>query len=145
MIRRPPRSTLFPYTTLFRSKSVLVSREHHQIRLGNTTLGREFSRIPSGDLQWGLSNLKGKKVYEKNNTCVDCSTFRPQLARLVWAGDEVSTAQRLHDGAGYGDFAGKERRTSLDLRSSHNKRPDRKWFRGSPSRRRWVCLLRGDS
>src|SRR3712207_9016122 len=25
MIRRPPRSTLFPYTTLFRSSSVLLS------------------------------------------------------------------------------------------------------------------------
>ena len=27
MIRRPPRSTLFPYTTLFRSDAVKVSRE----------------------------------------------------------------------------------------------------------------------
>src|SRR5258708_24893891 len=26
MIRRPPRSTLFPYTTLFRSGNVVVSR-----------------------------------------------------------------------------------------------------------------------
>src|SRR3712207_6975774 len=26
MIRRPPRSTLFPYTTLFRSRGVLVGR-----------------------------------------------------------------------------------------------------------------------
>src|SRR5258708_10723339 len=26
MIRRPPRSTLFPYTTLFRSRSALVER-----------------------------------------------------------------------------------------------------------------------
>src|SRR3989442_8966224 len=26
MIRRPPRSTLFPYTTLFRSKSLLEAR-----------------------------------------------------------------------------------------------------------------------
>src|SRR3712207_8759460 len=26
MIRRPPRSTLFPYTTLFRSMSVILSR-----------------------------------------------------------------------------------------------------------------------
>src|SRR5690349_22432013 len=26
MIRRPPRSTLFPYTTLFRSQNVLLSR-----------------------------------------------------------------------------------------------------------------------
>src|SRR5256885_9224903 len=28
MIRRPPRSTLFPYTTLFRSPRRLVGREH---------------------------------------------------------------------------------------------------------------------
>src|SRR5258708_9276243 len=28
MIRRPPRSTLFPYTTLFRSKVPLLSRKH---------------------------------------------------------------------------------------------------------------------
>src|SRR5256885_10885494 len=27
MIRRPPRSTLFPYTTLFRSHTLLVARE----------------------------------------------------------------------------------------------------------------------
>src|SRR5690348_17524915 len=27
MIRRPPRSTLFPYTTLFRSRTVIVLRE----------------------------------------------------------------------------------------------------------------------
>src|SRR2546421_1830740 len=29
MIRRPPRSTLFPYTTLFRSKSPLPQAEQH--------------------------------------------------------------------------------------------------------------------
>src|SRR3712207_7577368 len=28
MIRRPPRSTLFPYTTLFRSARVVVEAEH---------------------------------------------------------------------------------------------------------------------
>src|SRR3712207_7896491 len=32
MIRRPPRSTLFPYTTLFRSNRLLV--EHELERLG---------------------------------------------------------------------------------------------------------------
>src|SRR2546425_2753269 len=33
MIRRPPRSTLFPYTTLFRSRThVLEQVAHHQIR-----------------------------------------------------------------------------------------------------------------
>src|SRR2546430_8157240 len=29
MIRRPPRSTLFPYTTLFRSMNVLIGHDDH--------------------------------------------------------------------------------------------------------------------
>src|SRR3712207_6919113 len=29
MIRRPPRSTLFPYTTLFRSRPLRGAAEHH--------------------------------------------------------------------------------------------------------------------
>src|SRR6266481_9440487 len=29
MIRRPPRSTLFPYTTLFRSQAAARRRDHH--------------------------------------------------------------------------------------------------------------------
>src|SRR3712207_8950278 len=43
MIRRPPRSTLFPYTTLFRSYSRLVpsrtfgGRTHNQTRLARST------------------------------------------------------------------------------------------------------------
>src|SRR5256885_8441508 len=32
MIRRPPRSTLFPYTTLFRSRFGMTWREHGQVR-----------------------------------------------------------------------------------------------------------------
>src|SRR5256886_10474052 len=37
MIRRPPRSTLFPYTTLFRSDSTsgLPMRDSRQVVLGN--------------------------------------------------------------------------------------------------------------
>src|SRR2546429_3520038 len=33
MIRRPPRSTLFPYTTLFRSKEVAVDDALRELRL----------------------------------------------------------------------------------------------------------------
>src|SRR3712207_8479715 len=33
MIRRPPRSTLFPYTTLFRSGDVLLARDLLRLRL----------------------------------------------------------------------------------------------------------------
>src|SRR3712207_7544100 len=31
MIRRPPRSTLFPYTTLFRSERDVVARQHQGV------------------------------------------------------------------------------------------------------------------
>src|SRR2546430_13021849 len=32
MIRRPPRSTLFPYTTLFRSLTAIPARFEHMVR-----------------------------------------------------------------------------------------------------------------
>src|SRR2546429_7150363 len=32
MIRRPPRSTLFPYTTLFRSTGGVITSEHIKLR-----------------------------------------------------------------------------------------------------------------
>src|SRR5258708_35192729 len=49
MIRRPPRSTLFPYTTLFRS---LVAQARLEILLGHICSARErdvlsASRLPS--------------------------------------------------------------------------------------------------
>src|SRR3712207_9008412 len=45
MIRRPPRSTLFPYTTLFRSRPAVASA--HEQRLRHQTIagpGRPHSR-----------------------------------------------------------------------------------------------------
>src|SRR2546426_3269236 len=38
MIRRPPRSTLFPYTTLFRSRVVRI-RHRRRVRLGDADSG----------------------------------------------------------------------------------------------------------
>src|SRR2546430_13228883 len=40
MIRRPPRSTLFPYTTLFRSRILEVSGTEHYVR------GRGYVKDP---------------------------------------------------------------------------------------------------
>src|SRR2546428_5147674 len=42
MIRRPPRSTLFPYTTLFRSRIIVQVRTHHS-GIGLAGLRREDS------------------------------------------------------------------------------------------------------
>src|SRR3712207_7770574 len=45
MIRRPPRSTLFPYTTLFRSQDMLVERSFRvQQRVGHHSFRLQFGR-----------------------------------------------------------------------------------------------------
>src|SRR2546430_10426171 len=39
MIRRPPRSTLFPYTTLFRSTENMLAMGHGRAQLQTVTMG----------------------------------------------------------------------------------------------------------
>src|SRR2546429_2639126 len=50
MIRRPPRSTLFPYTTLFRSRysSALV---HVNGTFGRGTVGVDLNAIPAAAIE----------------------------------------------------------------------------------------------
>src|SRR3712207_9026671 len=52
MIRRPPRSTLFPYTTLFRSRSVNVQPGSFSVAVGSFT-GPDTCRIRD-DSSWTL-------------------------------------------------------------------------------------------
>src|SRR3712207_8107411 len=42
MIRRPPRSTLFPYTTLFRSSATLLSKEVADLMHGEALALRAY-------------------------------------------------------------------------------------------------------
>src|SRR3712207_7661983 len=51
MIRRPPRSTLFPYTTLFRSKTHPRARE---IGFGVCRVGVDACKIDSGACRDGF-------------------------------------------------------------------------------------------
>src|SRR5256885_14699608 len=44
MIRRPPRSTLFPYTTLFRSPTQRCGREPPEVRVASRAQGRSPER-----------------------------------------------------------------------------------------------------
>src|SRR2546429_1005386 len=49
MIRRPPRSTLFPYTTLFRSLSDIYFYTHFQVDAqGSVRLGKGLSLVMYG-------------------------------------------------------------------------------------------------
>src|SRR2546429_7006145 len=50
MIRRPPRSTLFPYTTLFRSRIVVLDEllSAHGMHDGRVQLARELDQLGMG-------------------------------------------------------------------------------------------------
>src|SRR3712207_7590899 len=48
MIRRPPRSTLFPYTTLFRSHDVVYPRSHKELWRRVAADGLLLSEAPLG-------------------------------------------------------------------------------------------------
>src|SRR5258708_12262520 len=51
MIRRPPRSTLFPYTTLFRSQEDLIAARVRQIKDGGVLAA--VSSIPQRAAEFG--------------------------------------------------------------------------------------------
>src|SRR3712207_8148263 len=67
MIRRPPRSTLFPYTTLFRSVrhlAVVGDRGGHQAHLedvgGDPVLAEgDLGRVPLDPLLYGVAEVAG--------------------------------------------------------------------------------------
>src|SRR3712207_8306763 len=67
MIRRPPRSTLFPYTTLFRSLFWKISA--HSSSIGATaTVALLYSR-PLGVLLWACAIAVGwARVRTRNHT-----------------------------------------------------------------------------
>src|SRR3712207_7407926 len=46
MIRRPPRSTLFPYTTLFRSREAAIVRALDEDPLRDLVVGKEDGPLP---------------------------------------------------------------------------------------------------
>src|SRR5258706_1496312 len=72
MIRRPPRSTLFPYTTLFRSGKIVHYSNLEEERRANKrfveleTFG-ERSEEHTSELQ-SLTNLVCRLLLEKKNT-----------------------------------------------------------------------------
>src|SRR5256885_7513305 len=85
MIRRPPRSTLFPYTTLFRSAiernpqtEVVVDVAKQEIRFGGqavkVVIDRKSTRLNSSHLviSYAVFCLKKKKNNHTQNSSITC-------------------------------------------------------------------------
>src|SRR2546427_2217531 len=64
MIRRPPRSTLFPYTTLFRSHAAGAPRERSAPRVMSPEIPAARSEEHTSELQ-SQSNLVCRLLLEK--------------------------------------------------------------------------------
>src|SRR2546426_4588901 len=58
MIRRPPRSTLFPYTTLFRSQVTVLEAQHFVGGLATTRPGRTGAGFDFGPHAYHARNQR---------------------------------------------------------------------------------------
>src|SRR2546426_7329001 len=103
MIRRPPRSTLFPYTTLFRSERarafadvVKAGRTHLQDAVP-MTLGQEFGGYASV-VRHGIARLRAAL---------------PHLAELPIGGTALGTRVNAPEGVGGRGTRGLARLTGL--------------------------------
>src|SRR6202043_4207730 len=67
MIRRPPRSTLFPYTTLFRSESSPAHLAPGPVVVGGTRGARDRSEEHTSELQ-SRPHLVCRLLLEKKKT-----------------------------------------------------------------------------
>src|SRR2546422_1934862 len=76
MIRRPPRSTLFPYTTLFRSKTLIVAlcalpllqQRADELRIFKTWLDREHPGNSSDEGPAQFQNRTDRKSTRLNSS-----------------------------------------------------------------------------
>src|SRR6266571_3430691 len=97
MIRRPPRSTLFPYTTLFRSPPQLVVHQRQDGRGGLRVAGgdRKITRLNSShmSISYAVFCLKKKKrAHQPPGT--RCARHRPQKASSGYRAIGATTARR---------------------------------------------------
>src|SRR2546423_4318064 len=83
MIRRPPRSTLFPYTTLFRSSTTLMS---HWPPINTLLIAVKFAMYRSeehtSELQ-SLAYLVCRLLLEKKKTTSNVSIYNSQASRMT--------------------------------------------------------------
>src|SRR2546427_2169653 len=68
MIRRPPRSTLFPYTTLFRSTHLQMENPAFEILEGGEEAGGHRDLVHMGRIVPPLQDLEGDRKSTRLNS-----------------------------------------------------------------------------
>src|SRR5437762_7158536 len=72
MIRRPPRSTLFPYTTLFRSFAQLGDRNLEDMKIDGSAPDFKVSEVEPAD---GLARDRKSTRLNSSHRCISYAVF----------------------------------------------------------------------
>src|SRR3712207_6973342 len=101
MIRRPPRSTLFPYTTLFRSGDVVFLFPQ---------MGDDFAALMQKETDYGGAEEKGDALEKLGHKDQEYDAF---IDRIVEAADRKSTRlNSSHANISYAVFCLKKKKTT---------------------------------
>src|SRR3712207_7534914 len=102
MIRRPPRSTLFPYTTLVRSRNTLYGGEGRDLLEGGKSADTIYSWGGDDTVRGGAGTNLLRELSGKDR-------------QAVWGGDRKSTRlNSSHANISYAVFCLKNKHTSSD-------------------------------
>src|SRR3712207_7536395 len=97
MIRRPPRSTLFPYTTLFRSPAVLDARAHVDAAAGRRELDGVRQQAPHHLLQARLVGDRKSTRLNSSHANISYAVFCLKKKRIrANAVEQMSHHTRAH-------------------------------------------------
>src|SRR3712207_8491570 len=94
MIRRPPRSTLFPYTTLFRSHRFCRYADDCNIYVGSKAAGQRVLGSITGFLE-GVLHLRDRKSTRLNSSHANISYAVFCLKKKNISHDQASIKRNL--------------------------------------------------
>src|SRR2546430_10065771 len=84
MIRRPPRSTLFPYTTLFRSRKTSLNPEHAATQTFEEGRYRVRSNLGGDRHNWRRCSLHGRVVVRQDRKSTRLNSSHSQISYAVF-------------------------------------------------------------
>src|SRR5438034_5088445 len=101
MIRRPPRSTLFPYTTLFRSLSVIVYSSRSLALTGNLALPEVNFELydpkqPVSEVAYDLTRNVVRVRWDYFSQLLGVQILPPQVRSGDWRSEEHTSELQSH-------------------------------------------------
>src|SRR5690349_23208067 len=96
MIRRPPRSTLFPYTTLFRSLRATLQRDPTGVQQGTGSQGAVEGYQISGKTGTAQQINPGCGCYRSEEHTSELQSRRDLVCRLLLEKKKTKKRQNTH-------------------------------------------------